>query len=389
MIRYMKFEMPPSLSRNPIIGPFAIALLVLNLFAVGETYAEARLDQPAMPLFVSGEGGYNTFRIPAIVRTTNDTLLAFAEGRVAGSADHGDVDLVLRRSIDNGATWSDLHVIRDNGKNQAGNPCPLVDRHSGRVYLFFCKSSHSERQVLNGTGSRDVHMMTSDDDGQTWMQPINISEMAKKPNWRWYATGPCSAIQIQTGKYAGRLVLPVNHSIHYSDGRRWEYRCHSLVSDDQGKTWQIGESSAPGGSETQIAEVGPDLLIQDIRMQTHRKGYRAVRFSNDGGLHWSELTHDPSRPCPKCQGTIIAVPGERSRLNRLISANPKGPGRSHLTVYESRDGGEQWRALATITKSPAAYSDLVSISNNQIGCLFETGQESPYERIDFQRFDIE
>lgn len=384
----MNFELPPSPTRHPIVGALGMALFFLSMFPVGETYAKATSVQPAMPLFISGEHGYNTFRIPAIARTTNDTLLAFAEGRVDGAADHGDVDLVMRRSTDNGATWSDLRVIRDDGENQAGNPCPLVDQRSGRVFLFFCSSSHSEGQVLSGTGSRDVCMMTSGDDGQSWTQPSNISAMTKKPEWRWYATGPCSAIQIQTGKYAGRLVLPVNHSVHYSDGRRWEYRCHSIVSDDQGETWQIGESSDPGGSETQIAEVGPDRLIQDIRMQTHRKGYRAVRFSNDGGLHWSDLTHDRLRPCPKCQGTIIAIPGESPQLNRLVSANPKGPGRSHLTVYESRDGGERWEAMTLITEAPAAYSDLVGIAKNEIGCLYETGHKSPYERIDFQRFDI-
>ncbi|SMP52036.1 sialidase-1 [Neorhodopirellula lusitana] len=379
----------PGIRKRSLIACVVGLTVLFSVMFDESSYAEAQPVQRATPLFVSGEGGYHTYRIPAIVRSTKDTLLAFAEARVSGSADHGDIDLVMRRSTDNGVTWNNLRVIQDDGKNQVGNPCPLVDRQSGRVYLFFCSSSHSEREVLNGTGARDVYMMTSDDDGQSWSLPTNISTMAKKPSWRWYAAGPCSAIQIQTGKYAGRLVLPVNHSVHYSDGRRWEYRCHSLVSDDSGKTWQIGESSAPGASETQIAEVGPDLLIQDIRMQTHQKGYRVVRFSKDGGLHWGDLRHDQSRPCPKCQGTIIAIPSNSSKMNRLISANPRGAGRSNLTVYESSDGGEQWKTLATITEAPSAYSDLVGISNSEIACLYETGDKSPYERIDFQILEIE
>ena len=65
-------------------------------------------------VFKAGEGGYYCFRIPALLFTTKDTLLAFAEGRGQHTkvcSDHGDVHIVLKRSTDFGATWSNLTVV--------------------------------------------------------------------------------------------------------------------------------------------------------------------------------------------------------------------------------------------------------------------------------------
>ena len=68
-------------------------------------------------LFESRTEGYSTFRIPALLTTTNGTILAFAEGRKHGSSDTGDIDLVLKRSEDNGRTWSKIYADKDFRKN--------------------------------------------------------------------------------------------------------------------------------------------------------------------------------------------------------------------------------------------------------------------------------
>ena len=77
-----------------------------------------RADTGAAPVEVSvfqnGEGGYVCYRIPAIVRAPSGALLAFAEGRVAHCGDFGDVDIVLRTSLDNGRTWSSLRRAADS-----------------------------------------------------------------------------------------------------------------------------------------------------------------------------------------------------------------------------------------------------------------------------------
>ncbi|MBN2012482.1 exo-alpha-sialidase [candidate division KSB1 bacterium] len=334
-------------------------------------------------VFISGKDGYHTFRIPALIKTTQGTLIAFAEGRVNGMDDFGNIDIVLKRSLDNGKSWQQLQLVQDAGNWQYGNPCPIVDQNSGRVFLLFCGSHNSEQSIIAGEGTRDIYMSYSDNDGLSWSDRQNISAMVKKENWRWYATGPCSGIQIRSGKYKGRLVAPANHSYH-DEADEWEFRTHSLFSDDQGVTWQIGASSEAGGNESQIAEVTDDLLIQDVRMQTHRKGLRAVRFSHDGGLTWSSIMHDENRPCPKCQGSIISILShDDNKMNRLIVSNPAGGGRTGMALRLSTDGSKSWKEKLVIEPGPSAYSDLTLIENNHIGCLFEMGAISPYEKITF------
>lgn len=358
----------------------------MNIAALSLTGdVQDRTEPPGLALFSSG-GDYHTVRIPALVRTKSDTLLAFCEGRVSRN-DHGDIDILLRRSTDGGRSWGPVQVVHDNGHHQVGNPCPLVDLRTGKVFLLQCRSSHSESQVLNGNGSRDVFVSTSEDDGLTWSEAVDISAQVKRENWRWYATGPCSSIQIQTGPHAGRLVVPANHSVHPADTKRgWEYRCHSLISDDQGTTWQIGSVSEYGGSETQIAEVKPGLLVQDIRMQDHGIRRRAVRFSEDGGLSWGAIRHDPTRPDPICQGSVISVPGT-SGLRTLYSSNPTGPGRTHMTLYRSVDAAKTWTPLKVLHTGPAAYSDL-EVTGDNLFCLYEGGESDPYESIRLLSFPL-
>ena len=181
--------------------------------------------------------------------------------------------------------------------------------------------------------------------------------------------------------------MPANHSFHPSDGSAWTYLCHSLYSDDHGETWKIGETSEPGASESQIAEVSEDLLIQDIRMQTHRKNKRAVRFSRDGGVTWTPLEHDLNRNCPKCQGSIISIP--QTGTNLLVVSNPVGWDRSQMTLRSSADGGKTWQGNIVIEPGRSAYSDLVQIDDETIGFLIERGPNNPYEKISFGTHSID
>ncbi|MFL7808499.1 MAG: hypothetical protein AB8I80_07705, partial [Anaerolineae bacterium] len=66
-------------------------------------------------LFVAGNQGYHTYRIPALAVTTAGTVLAFCEGRKHGRGDSGDIALLLKRSLDGGRTWSDPypHIVWD------------------------------------------------------------------------------------------------------------------------------------------------------------------------------------------------------------------------------------------------------------------------------------
>ena len=62
-------------------------------------------------LFIGGQQGYHTYRIPAMTVSTRGTVLAFCEGRRYSSSDTGDIDLILKRSFDDGRTWEPTQTV--------------------------------------------------------------------------------------------------------------------------------------------------------------------------------------------------------------------------------------------------------------------------------------
>jgi sialidase-1 len=163
-------------------------------------------------VFTSGAGGYHTYRIPAAIVSAKGTVLAFCEGRKKSRSDTGDIDLVLRRSTDQGKTWGEPRVVWDDGGNTCGNPCPVLDRDTGTLWLLLTWNAGEihESKVKPGFGldSRRVFVTHSTDDGLTWAEPSDITTVAKNKAWSWYATGPGAGIQLQHGAHKGRLVIP-------------------------------------------------------------------------------------------------------------------------------------------------------------------------------------
>ena len=98
--------------------------------------ANAAESPRSTDVFVSGTGGYNTYRIPAIVTTTNGTVLAFCEGRKNSSNDTGDIDLLLKRSTNGGLSWEATQIIWSDSTNVCGNPAPVVDTTTGVIWLL-------------------------------------------------------------------------------------------------------------------------------------------------------------------------------------------------------------------------------------------------------------
>ena len=101
------------------------------LLGIAIAMASRASEVVSRDVFVGGRDGYITFRIPAMVVTRNNVVLAFCEGRKTGILDHGDIDLVLKRSFDGGKTWGRLQVIQGKGFTTWGNPAPVVDRATG------------------------------------------------------------------------------------------------------------------------------------------------------------------------------------------------------------------------------------------------------------------
>ncbi|MEO5822398.1 MAG: sialidase family protein [Vicinamibacteraceae bacterium] len=360
-------------------------LMIVGALSAGAIARQDAAGPRFTEVYQAGDGGYHTFRIPSIIAARNGTLLAFAEARREGAADAGDIDLVVKRSRDGGASWSALQVIGDNGPNTFGNPCPVLDRTTGTLWLLTTQNRGTDREkdIIAGTsqGTRTAWVMKSTDDGERWSAPVEITAAVKPPDWTWYATGP--GIGIQTT--SGRLVIPANHA----ERGTGVHRSHIVYSDDGGGRWQLGASADAGTNESQIAELSDGRLMLNMRNHPPRpENVRMVAISRDGGRTLSTAAPDPTLVEPPAQASLLGIPGTAGR-RRLLFANPASTKRERLTVRLSDDDGATWPVARVVHEGPAAYSSLVALPDGAIGLLFERGDRSPYERITFARLTLQ
>ena len=198
-------------------------------------------------VFVAGRDGFKSVRIPSVVVTKQGTVLAFAEGRAA-NADQAQNKIVLKRSSDGGKTFGKIAVIGEDGDRALNNPCAVVERTSGLVLLMYQSypAAVGERSGKIQTGyDGDLvvrnFLITSADDGVTWSKPRDLTRETKRAETvTTLAGGPGIGIQLRHGRHAGRLLFPFN------EGPFGLWNIYIIYSDDQGKTWAMGEV-APGG----------------------------------------------------------------------------------------------------------------------------------------------
>lgn len=346
-------------------------------------------------LFQQRTNGYACYRIPAIVRATNGMVLAFAEGRVAGCGDDGDIDLVLRRSTDGGKTWGPLQVVSEGNGTTHGNPVPIVDQRTGRIVLV---STHNGAEPCRNGCDRDPYVQTSDDFGATWTAARELTA-GKLPAWNfWYATGPMHGIQLQHGKHAGRLIVGANHESYDGVGKHL-YGTHLLYSDDSGQTWKIGASTSRDdgrviAQEVTVVELTDGNIYALARERGTDRGSRAYAISGDGGTTFkSRFKNLPSLVMPDVQGAMLrfSARNQGDRRNRILFSSPAhASAREVMTIRSSYDEArswETWNQGKVFYWGPTAYSDLVRLAGDEAGLLYEAGAYTPYETIRYARFN--
>lgn len=369
-----------------------IFLLILGIITCTQSFnvLAQTSGEEMTTLFKPGESAYNCFRIPAVVVTNDGSILAFAEARKKSCSDTGNIDLVMKKSTDNGKSWSDLIVIWDDGQNVCGNPAPVVDAKTGVVHLLLTwnNGEDHESEIIKGTSkdSREVYQLQSSDNGDSWTQPKNITATTKLKNWTWYATGPVHGIQLKKGPYKGRLLIP---SDHIEAGTK-KYYSHVIYSDDHGKTWELGGTTPKDQVNecTMVQLKNGDLMLNMRNYERKEEQARQVAISKDGGMTWENQHIDTNLPEPRCQGALLTI--KRKRKQVLLFTNPSDPKkRVNMTLSVSRDQGKSWNEKITVFEKHAAYSDLVELKNNQIFVFFEAGEKNAYEGIHYKLFNID
>ncbi len=347
-------------------------------------------------VFRSGEDGYASYRIPAIIKNKNGDLIAFSEGRVDHAGDYGNVDIVYKISQDQGKTWGKLNVAADYDKLQAGNVAPVVDLTdpaypAGRIFLFYNTGNNHEGEARKGKGLREVWYITSTDGAKTWSEPVNITSQTHRPNqpqvnpeytfkedWRTYANTPGHGFQFVSGPNKGRIYIAANHSAGDPIAQGKDWNAHAFYSDDHGKTFKLSQNVPyPGTNESTAAQIGENEVYMSSRNQQLNPKQRVISVSNDGGATWQSSAADPNLPDPINQGSVLSwKKGKNFVLAHINAADEKN--RDNLTLRLSKDKGKTWYFTKLIAKAPegykgaySAYSDIVLMKPKLVGILYE------------------
>lgn len=358
-------------------------------------------------VFVGGaEGplGTSNYRIPGFSVATDGSLLAFAEGRRSGS-DPGQggfpIDLVMKRSVDGGLTWSPLVVLESDPAFDYDDPTPVVDASTGNVHLLYGRVPDACGLfcVPPGTGANSMNTFqrTSVDHGQTWSSPVNITAQIKDPSWQGIVPGPGSGIQLEWQDSApqrnGRLIVPgsINANrnlLFYSDDGGANWQSSDLAQDD------LGLGGGFNGNENEVVELTNGDLLMNARQSggASRRMFRSV----DGGSTWVESYNGPS-PVTRVDASMIRYSAVRSGddRDRLLFSAPSGSpagsggGRSNMAVWTSYDEGRSFTNPVQVDDGFGAYSVLGKLQDGSIGLVFEATGSTLIQYVNFDTTHLE
>ncbi|MGY4544032.1 sialidase-1 [Arthrobacter sp. UYNi723] len=339
-------------------------------------------------LAVRGTGGYRQYRIPALAVSRQGTLLAAYDGRPNLDDLPNPIDLLLRRSTDNGRTWGEQQMVRTGGGlNGYGDPSLLVDVDNGRIFMFHAAGTHAGFfEAAAGLEPDDdvqhCDLSFSDDDGLTWQHRRITAQLKlrqkvrpEEPDITGIFAAAGQGIQIHTGPYRGRLVQQL---VVLAGG---EIMAASAYSDDHGDTWTLGEligarTHGHAPNENKVA------ALQDGRLLLHSRGTprRLAAISDDGGATWSALRPVEDLPDPGDNGSLVRFDGLPSLASLdddatgswLVATNNQDTAlRRNTVVSLSPDNGLSWPAKLVLCPGSSAYSTAARLPDGNIGVLYE------------------
>lgn len=333
----------------------------------------------------AGDDAVAAYRIPGMVTTNKGTLLGVYDIRYNNSADLQEhVDIGISRSTDKGQTWEPMRTAMTFGnygglpkaQNGVGDPSILVDEKTGTIWVVaaWTHGMGNQRAWWSSYPGMDLNhtaqlvLAKSDDDGQTWSEPINITSQVKDPSWYFLLQGPGRGISMQDGT----LVFP----IQFIDSTRVP-NAGVMYSKDHGKTWNLHNLAHTNTTEAQVAEVKPGVLM--LNMRDNRGGSRAIATTKDLGKTWVE--HPSSRSALQesvCMASLIKVDAKDNITGKklLLFSNPNvTKGRSHITIKASIDGGLTWPdeyQLMLDENEGWGYTCLSMIDKETVGIFYES-----------------
>ena len=379
-VRHMQQFSGPLRVRLAPGGGFLARLVPARPATVGQV--KNRMDKQ---LFAPGDYGSANYRIPAICTMPDGSLLAVNDKRKNNEADlPQDIDVVCRRSTDNGLTWSEpITIALGMGKNLGYGDPALVTCSNGDVLCLFAGHNgffqSSERNPIR------IFVCRSSDNGLSWSDPQDITPLvwgsrALNPSCRNY-TGAFVAsgngLRLQRGKHAGRILFAaaLANPATVADN-------YVIYSDDNGHTWHVSDMAFKGGNEAKLIELSDGSVLMSVRQD----GPRGFNISSDGGHTWGQQDFWPEMSTNSCNGEMLRYTcGGKSVLLHSITNSMQ---RRDVSLFVSYDEGKTWQNPILLYPGPSVYSSMTLLPDGSIGMYVERNPDGPCQ-LWFSRFNLD
>ena len=287
---------------------------------------------------------------------------------------------------------TDYHVVvnpKQRGYSDKG------DLYKGKNLIgnvYFAQSTKNPFRVAN---TSYLWMSYSDDDGQTWSAPRDITPGIRQDWMKFLGTGPGTGIVLRTGEHKGRILVPAytTNNISHLGGSQ---SSRLIYSDDHGVTWHAGEAPNDNRSvENKIihssnmnnggAQNTESTVLQlnngDVKLfMRGLTGDLQVATSKDGGVTWEKTI----KRYPEVKDAYVqmsAIHTMHDGKEYILLSNAAGPGRErkdglvHLARVE-KNGELTWIKHHLIQGGEFAYNSLQDLGNGEYGILYEHSENS-------------
>ncbi|MCK0135470.1 sialidase family protein [Arenibacter sp. S6351L] len=388
-------------------------LIIIVLFGYSSLWGQQKSTINQYPFFKintvfdpeTDNMGYHNYRIPSLLVTKKGTTLAIMEGREDLNHDHAKNDIVLKRSINSGHSWSSPKVIVSVDDNVVMNPV-LVQSANGTIiltYIYFPEKRHSSdrshgvKQVepgLKGNAIEKIFLIKSQDEGLNWSDPEEITYIAKSNKHSLHAiSGPGVGIRLEHGKFKDRIIIPMSETF-LRNGIKTSNN-YALYSDDHGNSWKHGKAIPPsikgksGGNEIQMVELEEGAIMASIR----DKGFRLISKSYDGGKTWDRLTAHSELMDTGSMSPLLRyrfkqgnIPGVMVHVG--VTGRMDGNKRGKAIIALSYDDGESWPVQKPLYNGKFDYSSLAILPDGTIGMLAEYDFNGERAKIQLATFNL-
>ncbi len=356
-------------------------------FTNGNPDGEREILLKRVLVLAPGDYGSKNYRIPAIITADDGSLVVLTDKRKFNSVDlPEDIDVIVQRSTDGGATWSEpITVAEGKGRFKGFGDVNIMKTNSGKLVALFVGgpglwASRTDKPI-------GQYVSTSSDNGLTWTAPRDITSQlfgADNPDpvrktWQASFFGSGRGLTLRDGRIMAVMTVRETLENHKLNN-------YIVYSDDEGENWKVSQKAIDGGDEAKVVELNDGTVL----ISSRTSGNRLWAKSTDRGITWGPKNSWSEIWGNACDADIIRYTSTLDGYdkNRILHTLPNAKNRTNVSMWVSYDEATTWPVKKTICKGQSAYSSITILPDGTIGVYVEEDETEPYKMY-FLNFSLD